>query len=364
MRIAILGTRGIPARYSGFETLAEELGSRLAARGHDVTVYSRRHPDGRGLATYRGMRRVVVPAVRTKSLETLTHTLLSGVHALFRRYDAALVCNGANVVVCPLLRLRGARTILNVDGLDRERKKWGPVARIYYTICEALSTFLPTVVVADAILMQRYYLERWRKKTTFVPYGSELPPATSNGVLKRFGLEPGRYFLYVSRLEPENNALLVVRAFAKVPGDWRLALVGHAPYAPRYVSLVKAAADPRVVFTGGVYGEGYRELHTHAYAYVQATEVGGTHPALVEAMAFGHGIVANGTPENREVLGDAGLYYAPGDADDLARRLESLAASPEACRTLGERAAARAREQYRWDDVTDRYERLFAGETA
>src|SRR5262249_6922283 len=129
-------------------------------------------------------------------------------------------------------------------------------------------------------------------------------------------------------------------------------------------ALVKAAADPRVVFTGGVYGEGYRELHTHAFAYVQATEVGGTHPALVEAMAFGHGIVANGTPENREVLGDAGVYYSPGDADDLARRLESLAAAPDECRALGERARARAVERCRWDDVVDRYERLFAGETA
>ncbi|MBI1849743.1 MAG: glycosyltransferase [Planctomycetes bacterium] len=364
MRIAILGTRGIPARYSGFETLAEELGARLAARGHDVTVYCRRHPDGEGLREWRGVRRVVLPALRTKRLETLTHTFLSSLHALGSQWDAALFCNGANVVFCPLLRLRGARTILNVDGLDRERKKWGPIGRLYYSACEALSTFVPTVVVTDAHVIERYYRERWRKATVFIPYGCELPRVATNGTLQRFGLEPGKYFLYVSRLEPENNAHLVVRAFNGVSGDWRLAVVGHAPYAASYVAEVKAAAGPRVVFTGGVYGEGYRELHSHAFAYVQATEVGGTHPALVEAMAFGHGIVANGTPENREVLGDAGLYYAPGDADDLRRKLESFAASPETCTALGEKAAARAHALYRWDDVTDRYEALFAGRSA
>ncbi len=361
MKIAILGTRGVPARYGGFETLAEQLGERLTRRGHEVTVYCRRHPDGRGLASYRGMRRVELPAIHSRALETPTHTLLSSLHAFAHDYDAVLLCNGANTIFCPILRLKGARVVLNVDGLDRARRKWGPIARLYYSLCEALSTILPSAIVVDARVIERYYRERFGKTAFFIPYGCELPRVSTNGTLLQHGLEPRRYFLYVSRLEPENNAHLVVRAFEKVRGEHRLAIVGHAPYARSYVAEIQATRDPRVAFTGGVYGDGYLELHSNAYAYVQATEVGGTHPALVEAMAFGHGIVANGTPENREVLGDAGLYYEPGNVEDLAGKLQALADDPALCRALGERASARAQAHYRWDDVTDRYETVLSG---
>jgi glycosyltransferase involved in cell wall biosynthesis len=361
VRIAILGTRGVPARYSGFETLAEDLGARLVARGHEVTVYCRHHPDGEGLREHRGMRRVALPALRTKHLETLSHTLLSSLHALGRRYDAVLLCNAANAIFCPVLRVRGARVVLNVDGLDRRRRKWGALGRLYYAACEVLSTFLPHVVVTDARVIERYYRERYGKESIFIPYGSELAKASGNGTLGRFGLEPGKYVLYVSRLEPENNAHLVVRAFERVRADLRLAVVGHAPYAARYVADVRKTTDARILFTGGVYGEGYLELQSHAFAYVQATEVGGTHPALVEAMASGHAIVANGTPENEEVLGDAGLYFRPGDPDDLRRQLQRLVDSPDLRLELGAKAAERARARYRWDDVTDRYEAVLAG---
>ena len=359
MRIAILGTRGIPACYSGFETLAEELGARLVARGHEVTVYGRTRyvPPGRRL--HRGVRLVTLPTLRHKYLDTVVHTGLSLVHSFFQRYDAILVCNAANAVFTLWPRLIGTRVALNVDGHDRHRRKWSAAGRAWYAVSERLALWVPNAIVTDAEIIERYYRERHGVETTRIAYGGAAEREEGLDVLDRFGLEPGQYILYVSRLEPENNAHAVVAGFEQVASPVRLAVVGDAPYAGEYIARLKATSDPRIVFTGGVYGRGYRQLQTHARLYVQASEVGGTHPALVEAMAFGHAIVANDVPEHREVLGDAGLYFEAAKPETLAARLSELVADADAARELGRRAAARARERYDWDAVTEAYERLF-----
>lgn len=362
MRIAILGTRGIPARYGGFETFAEELGARLAARGHEVTVYGRTHYVARTVKAHRGTRVVVLPTVRHKYLDTVAHTLVSTLHALPRRYDVALVCNAANAVFSGWPRLVGTRVVLNVDGIERRRRKWNAVGRAWYVMSERLATWLPDAVVTDARVIASYYRERYGCETTFIPYGADPAPSAGTATLERFGLEPRRYFLYVSRLEPENNADAVIAAFERARdrlGDTRLAIVGDAPYAREYVESLRRRAGPNVVFTGGVYGEAYRELQSHAFAYVHATEVGGTHPALVEAMGFGNCVLVNDVPENREVAGDAALYFSAADPKTLANELMRVASDKGLARTLGERARAIALERFSWDHVTDEYEKLF-----
>jgi glycosyltransferase involved in cell wall biosynthesis len=175
-----------------------------------------------------------------------------------------------------------------------------------------------------------------------------------DGTLARLGLEAGRYVLYVSRLEPENNAHVVVDAYRDVRTDLPLAIVGDAPYASDYIAQLKATDDPRVRFLGAIYGDGYRILRSHAAAYVQATEVGGTHPALLEAMGYGNAIVANDVPEHREALADTGLYYR--GAVELAGRLQELLDDPRSATALGRRAQARAAAEYGWDAIADRYE--------
>lgn len=255
-------------------------------------------------------------------------------------------------------RLAGAKTVLNVNGLERTRRKWNRLGRAYYRLSEWLATRLPTAMVSDARYIQRYYLERYRKPSHFIPYGASPPGEAGTDHLERLGLEPGHYLLYVSRLEPENNALLVVRAFEKVAAGARLAVVGDAPYAAGYIRDLRRTEDPRIVFPGAVYGEGYRQLRAHALLYIHATEVGGTHPALIEAMAAARPVLYLDTPENREVAADAGLAFT-ASADDLAEKIRFLLARPDARQRLGAEACQRARRLYDWEEITTAYERLF-----
>jgi glycosyltransferase involved in cell wall biosynthesis len=352
MRIAILGTRGIPARYGGFETFAEELATRLAERGHEVFVYCRERHD----PVYRRVRLRYLPSIRHKYLDTLAHTALSTLHLLFHRVDAALYCNGANAIFTAVSRLFGMPVALNVDGLERNRKKWNRLAKAWYELSEWLATFCPTAVVTDARTIRDYYFERYRKQTIFIPYGAELGKVAGDATLRNLGLEPRRYFLYVSRMEPENNPLLVRRSFESVRTDFRLALIGDAPYAHDYIREVRDTADPRIVAPGAIYGEGYAQLGSHCFAYVHATEVGGTHPALIEAMGRGALVLYLNTKENAEVAAGAGI---PFEGDDLAAKMELTLAMPEREREAYRRKAVeRVRERYSWDAVTTAYERL------
>ena len=358
LRIAIIGTRGVPANYGGFETFAEQLGSRLAARGDEVTVYARSRYVRRGITSYRGMRIVRLPAPRSKYLETVVHTLFSAFHALIGRWDVVYVCNSANVPAAILLWLAGKRVVLNVDGLEWQRKKWGGADRAYYRACARIAATLPVHVVTDARVIQRYYREAYGRETNYFAYGTDLDPVADDGILGQLGLEPGKYVLYVSRLEPENNAHVVIEAYKSVRAEIPLAIVGDAPYATDYIASLKETEDSRVRFLGAIYGHGYQVLRSHAAAYVQATEVGGTHPALVEAMGFGNAIIANDVPEHRETLADAGIYYRT--VQELAVALESVLRDPETNASLRDHARQRARDRYSWDAVVADYRRWFS----
>ncbi len=355
-RFAILGTRGIPANYGGFETFAEELSTRLVERGDEVTVYCRTRGGG---AEYRGVKRRWAPAVRHKYLETLSHTFLSTIDLLLHRVDAALYCNAANAVFTLAPRMAGMPVALNVDGLERERKKWNVLGKAWYRVSERMAAWFPNVVVSDARVIQDYYRVTYHKDSVFIPYGATAQRTPGRAALDALGLEPGRYFLYVSRMEPENNALLVRESFEQVAGEAKLALIGDAPYAKNYIERVRATSDKRVVMPGAIYGQGYAELQSHCLAYVHATEVGGTHPALIEAMGRGALVLYLRTPENEEVAGGAGLGFERGE---LAGRMRQVLEMNEAERAAwGERAAARVREHYSWDAVTDEYEALLCG---
>jgi len=356
VRIALLGTRGIPANYGGFETFAEELSTRLAARGHQVTVYCRQRS---AADLYRGVRLQYVPTIRHKYFDTLAHTFLSTLHLLFHRADVALYCNGANAVFTLAPRLLGIPVALNVDGIERLRKKWNRAAKAWYLASERLATWFPQVVVTDAETIRSYYRERYGKDSVFIPYGAPVGKVATADVLPTLGLEPGRYFLYVSRMEPENHPLEVREAFERVDTPLKLALIGDAPYAHEYIRRVRATRDPRIAMPGAVYGAGYHELGSHCFAYIHATEVGGTHPALIEAMGRGALVLYRNTPENAEVAGGAGIPFEPGD---LRAKLAQVAQMGDAERAaFGARAMERVRERYSWDAVTDRYEEMMRG---
>ena len=357
MRIAIIGTRGVPANYGGFETFAEQFGERMVQRGHQVTIYGRDQWIDRKVSTYRGMDIVRLPAPRSKYLETVVHTLFSAFHLLGRRHDIVYICNSANVPAAIVLLLARRRVVLNVDGLEWQRAKWNAIGRLYYRACAWVAAHLPIEVVTDARVIQEHYRSRYGRETHYFPYGTDLEPVPDDGTLGRLGLEAGRYVLYVSRLEPENNAHVVIDAYSRVTADLPLAIVGDAPFASAYIASLHATTDQRVRFLGAIYGHGYLVLRSHATVYVQATEVGGTHPALVEAMGYGNAIVANDVPEHRETLGDAGLYYR--GPDELAKALQLLLDDPATREEVRGRAHGRAAELFGWDGVCDAYERWF-----
>jgi glycosyltransferase involved in cell wall biosynthesis len=360
LRIAMLGTRGVPARYSGFETCVEELGARLVARGHDVIVYCRVPHINYSGARYRGMKLVKLPTVRSKHLDTIVHTLLSSLHALVMGYDVAMYFNVGNSPLTWIPRLAGQRVALNVDGLDWKRKKWGGLARQYIRTCERWATRVPQRIVTDSRRVQQYYRERYGVASTYIAYGADPISAPAGPHLERLGLEPRRYVLFVGRLVPENCAHHLVDAFQGLTTDMRCVIVGDAPYAARYIHFLKSTADPRVMFAGYLFGDGYRELLSNAYCFVETSEVGGTHPALLEAMAARICVVVNDTPENLETIGESGFSYSGGvGAAGLRPVLERLLKDPALVMQQAERGRERVRASYSWEGVADAYERLF-----
>lgn len=361
MKLAIIGTRGVPANYGGFETFAEELGSRLAARGHSVTVYGRRGFIDPKLGGYRGMRLVVLPSLRSKHLETVSNTLLAALHAARRGFDAVLMCNAANAPFVRVLQMAGVPVALNVDGLERKRRKWGIAGRSYYRIGECLAARLPNALITDAEVIRRYYRRVYRADSEMIVYGGDLEPPQETSVLTELGLESGSYLLYVSRFEPENNPDRVVEAYRRVDGTLPLVMVGGAPYARGLTRRVAELADERVLLPGPIYGDGYRQLLFNCRLYIHATEVGGTHPALVEAMGARRPVLYYDTPENREVAGGAGQSFRFDGGNPLEGVIASIIDDHQRLGEMGERSARRVTERYLWSDVADRYEEVLEG---
>lgn len=375
LSVAICGIRGIPACYGGFETFAEELSRRLVERGHRVVVYGRKHFINYSEESYHGVAIRLLAAPRHKYLETPVHTLMSLLDLARRRVDVVLVCNAANSPFVWIARLCGMPVCVNVDGIERKRKKWNALGRWWYRFGELCSVLFASEMISDAEVIRQYYLRTYHRDSEVIRYGHRpgdpsLIEAKCGGtfagatppVLAELGLACGHYLLYVSRLEPENNAHVVIAAYNKLAQHlpaMPLVIVGDAPYAGAYIARLKKNAVGSVIFAGYRFGAAYEDLQTNAYLYIQATEVGGTHPALVEAMGYANCIVANDTPENREVLGDAGFYYAKNDEQSLERELRILLDDSQLCTEARNKAVCRARELFTWDQITTSYERLF-----
>jgi glycosyltransferase involved in cell wall biosynthesis len=351
VQIAFIGTRGVPASYSGFETCVEQVGRRMVERGHEVTVFCRSSHYAERRQEYLGMKLRYLPAVRQKHLETLSHTALS-VMRLPR--TTAVICMGVgNAPVVRWLELRGRRTVFNVDGADWQRGKWGRFARWYLRTTEGTAAKGRSIVVADAKAVQDYYEREYHRQTELVPYGADPPADRGTATLDRFDLKTSGYLLFVGRLVPENAPDLFLEGVRLAGIDAPAVVVGDATYQDEYKRSLHAAAPPNAVFTGYQFGSAYQQLTAHAGVFVLAAGVGGTHPVLVEQMAAGNAILARETDSNREVLGDAGLFWRT--PADLAGLLREVWPDAERRKRLGECARQRAVEHYSWEEVTSRY---------
>lgn len=361
LNIALIGTRGIPASYGGFETCVEEIGRRLVERGHNVTVYCRDAHYKDKLPDYFGIKLVYLPSLRRKSLETLSHTFLSIFHALFQQFDVLMVFNAANSPTLFLPRMLGKKIAINTDGLEWKRGKWGRIARSYYKMSEWLSTKLADRIVADSKGIADYYRQRYGVDTTHIAYGAYISRSCKTDFLTSIGLSQGEYFLQITRFEPENNPLLTIAAYKRFETDKKLVLVGGVSYESEYSQQIKfeAKAKEGIILPGFIYDkELLNELWCNCYAYIHGNEVGGTNPALLQTMASGCFTIAIDVPFSRDVLNDGGIYFGK-DPENLASKMRWALDHPTELKDYKERALERIREHYSWDKVADGYELLF-----
>jgi glycosyltransferase involved in cell wall biosynthesis len=360
MRIAMIGLKALPPRYGGFETAADEISRRLVRLGHEVIVYNRSGESDYPSDDYAGVKLVTLPTIRSKNLSAITHAFLCTIHVLFHRVDVVHYFITGTTLFAPLVRLRGMKTVCSVDGTDWQRKKWGRFARWYLRFSEQLAVWFCNGLIGDSPEVVRYYRQKFGAELMLSTYGTRQSKAVGKTYLSRFGLVERDYILFVGRLVPENNVHQLLAAYAGVQTDKKLVIVGDDPWGRTYLSSLKATADPRVIFTGGVYGEGYEELQQHAYLFVLPDEVGGTHPSLVEAMGFGNCVLVNDTESNLSVVADCGFSYRGATGHkDLQMQLQHLIDNPHLVQEYRAKALARALATYRWEDVVSQHQELY-----
>jgi N-acetylglucosaminyldiphosphoundecaprenol N-acetyl-beta-D-mannosaminyltransferase len=359
-KIAFLGSRGVPARYSGFEVVVEELGSRLAERGYDVTVYNRWPHFRAPSSKWKGMKLRTLPTIPTKNLDTIVHTFLSMLSALSRRYDIIYLCGVGNAILAYLARLRGIKVVINVDGADFRRKKWSGFAQFWLRCSERWALRVADCVIADNATIVEHYKRDYGVRPEHLSYGLTVrDEPVHSGALARWNLRPGEYFLYVARLTPENEAALLLKAYRKLPDALPLVLVGDDRYEKSYHYQLDALTTDRVIFTGQLYGDAYVELSQNSRAFIMPATIGATRLVLLDQLGMGRPIIYHDCPATREVLGDAGIPFGPEHpVRSLTEKLAWAQDHPEECAAAGRRARARA-EQFSWDKVVDRYERIF-----
>jgi len=364
MNIAFLGSRGIPRCYSGFETFVEEVAVRLVERGHLITVYNRVPFNQYRESSFRGVRIVLVPTLQFKGTDTLIHSALCSLHATTQPYDVVYICGVGSSLFSILPKMRGARAVVNVDGADWARAKWGRIGKTWLRWSEMIAASLADTVIADHPIIADRYRSQFNIDCAVIGYGADVmaeDPGTAT--LEKYGLASRKYFLFVSRLTPENQADFVMQSYLDSGSQIPLVVVGDAPYVGEYLSKVKQlanASEGRIRLTGYQFGEAYQQLSFHARAYVYPTSIDATRPVILEQMGMGACIFARDTRANRHVLGDAAIWFSDDSASEGLNELFQQASLDEtALDRYRHLARQRVSEHYNWDRVTDQYEALF-----
>jgi glycosyltransferase involved in cell wall biosynthesis len=361
MKIAILGARGIPACYSGYDTLVEELSLGLVeSHSTEVLVYCRSSYYKHRPAVWRGIRLVYLPVPRgVKALESLVHSFLSSLHVLREKVDVIYFLDPANAPFCALLRLFGKRVVIHTDGLGWKRRKWGPLARRYYKMVEWACAKCGSALVTDNPAMQEYYRDEYGAETLFISYGATNRHGIDTEIYADLGLVPHQYLLIVARLEPENNTDLLISQYTKSGVCMPLVVVGDAPYGPQYMDQLRKAGNANVLFAGRINDQSkLNALYRGAYLYIHGHEVGGTNPSLLRAMDAGTAPVVLNVPFNATVVEEGGVVFDRTN-DSLAGVLRHLVAHPAEVQEIGSRASSRATQHFCWDAVADAHYDLF-----
>lgn len=361
LHVAIVGTRGYPYVYGGYETFVKEMGERLVQRGIEVTVYCHAPLFEQRPKKVNGINLVYIPCVETKSLSQLTNSLLSMIHVCFSKVDVVFVVNSANGPFGILTKIFGKPSAINVDGLEWLRPKWKGLGARYYLFASRLATKLYDQLITDSDEMEKIYLEQFNAPSKMIAYGANPNTSSDSSLIEGWGLQKESYFLIVGRLIPDNNADLIVDGFVNSDSKRKLVIVGDVPYHDHFAQKMKSISDKRLVFTGYVRNqEQLAALYHNCYAYFHGHEYGGTNPAMLKALGFGCAILAMDTRFNQEMLqkGKYGWYFDKnsGSVVEIINKAES---SPEKMDFLRKHSREGLTQKYNWDAVTDEYETLF-----
>lgn len=361
LKVAILGAKGYPFVYGGYDTLVKELGERLQKRGIEVTVYCHRSLFDEKPKTVNGIKLVYLPAIEKKSFTQLTHSFLSMVHACFTDVDVIFVVNSGNGPFGFISKIFRKPTAINVDGLEWLRPKWKGLGSRYFKIASKLSTVLYDQVINDSHEMQKVYQDMFSASSKVIAYGANPKGSSDASKIEKWNLARQDYFLIVGRLIPDNNADLIIEGFVKSDSKRKLVIVGDAPYQDEFVQKVKNVQDDRIVFTSYVTDpEELAALYHNCYAYLHGHEYGGTNPAMLKALGYGCAILALDTPFNQEMLqnGKHGWYFDK-TAEAVRDAVERAEARLQDMQELRFTAREGLTQMYDWEHVTDQYVEVF-----
>jgi glycosyltransferase involved in cell wall biosynthesis len=363
LKIAIIGSRGYPYVYSGYETFVRELSERLVKQGVEVTVYCHKQLFSERPKQVNGIHLAYIPSIETKILSQLSHSFLSFLHASYRRYDVILAVNSANGPFGLITRLFKVKTAINVDGLEWLRPKWKGLGAKYFYWASKQATRFFDILINDSDEMRKVYLDLFDRDSKVIAYGANIRYSQNADLINHWAIIPDSYYLIVGRMVPDNNADVLLKGFMKTSSTKKLVIVGDVPYSDQWASQLKqlGVQDDRLIFTGYVTDQNVlAELYHNCYAYLHGHEFGGTNPTMLKAMAYGCAILALDTPFNREMLQDGkhGAFFTKEELS-FSHLIDKIDQHPEEVSALKSCAREGITNKYNWDNVTQSYLEVF-----
>ncbi len=360
MRIAYVGTMGIPARYGGFETCVEEIAIRLARKGHEITVYCGYRGSKPRTKSYKGVTLRYVPCLRNKFVDFPFRSFVSVLDGLHSNFDIIHFYGSDASPFALIPRMASSKTVISLDGFTWSRSSYPIWVRKILRLTSSFALVFPNAATVDSKFVQRWYWKNLLRYPLYVPYGANIDLAEPDEtVLLKNNLRNKKYVLFVGRLVREKGVHYLVEAFARIKTNFNLVIVGADPYGKEYELFLRKKANEKTVFLGCVYGKEYEDLCKGAYLYVSPSDLEGTSPALLTAMALGKSPLVSDIPENLETIGNAGFSFRHGDVEDLKEKLQFLLENPEVVEDMQKKVVDRVRTYYDWNKITDQMEKLY-----
>ena len=360
LKIAIIGSRGYPYVYSGYETLVKELSERLVKKGHSVRVYCHKSLFKKRPKNVNGIELIYTPSIRAKVFSQLYNSFFSFMHVFFSDVDVVFVVNSANGPFGILTKLSGKKICINVDGLEWLRPKWKGLGSVYFIFASKLATLFFDEIITDSVEMNKVYRNKFGKKSTVIAYGSTMKIEKKSKILEKFNLQKKQYYLIVGRLVPDNNSKLIIEGFLKSNSNKSIVVIGDVPYNDDYAKDVKKISSNRVVFTGYINNQGdLSNFYKNCYAYIHGHQYGGTNPTMINALDLNCQIFALDTVFNREMLKNKNSVFFKKNS--ISIKINEFELNYD--RLLKKNISYKLPKKYDWNFIVNQYLEVFRGLT-